>query len=55
MASRTYIGGVLKNTPDNMMRWLQDPPGVDHQTAMPNVRVNESDARDIAAFLYTLR
>ncbi|HEV8291887.1 MAG TPA: hypothetical protein VGP94_08170, partial [Tepidisphaeraceae bacterium] len=33
MGTRTYIGGVLKNTPDNMKMWLKDPPGVDAKTA----------------------
>jgi cytochrome c1 len=55
MASRAYIGGVLPNAPDNMMRWIRDPRGVDSLTAMPNTGVTESDARHIAAYLYTLR
>jgi cytochrome c2 len=55
IASRNYIGGVLQNTPDNMIRWLQNPPGVDPMTAMPNVHLSEADARDIAGYLYTLR
>jgi len=55
MASRSYIGGVLPNTPDNMLRWLRDPRGVDSLTAMPNVGVTPSDARHLAAYLYTLR
>ena len=55
IASRAYIGGVLNNTPDNMITWLQNPPGVDPKTAMPNLHVSESDARDIASYLYTLR
>jgi cytochrome c1 len=38
-----------------MVRWVKDPPGVDPLTAMPNLRVTDDDARDIAAFLYTLR
>jgi cytochrome c1 len=37
-----------------LIRWIQDPPSIDPKTAMPNVRVTEADARDIAAFLYTL-
>jgi cytochrome c len=52
---RPYIGGVARNTPDNMIRWIQNAPGVDPQTAMPNLHVPESDARDIASYLYTLR
>jgi cytochrome c len=55
IAKRTYVGGILANTPDNMVRWLRDPPGVDPRTAMPNMGVTEADARDIAAFLYTLQ
>jgi cytochrome c len=55
VASRMYIGGVLRNTPDDMIRWIQNPPAIDAKTAMPNVHVTESDARDIAGYLYTLR
>jgi cytochrome c len=55
IASRSYIGGVLPNAPDNMLRWLRDPRAVDPLTAMPNVGVTPSDARHIAAYLYTLR
>src|SRR3954462_9405943 len=41
VASRMYIGGVMKNTPTNMMQWIKDPPSVDPLTAMPNVHVSE--------------
>jgi cytochrome c len=55
IAVRGYIAGVLPNAPDNMIRWIRDPRGVDSLTAMPNTGVTEHDARDIAAYLYTLR
>ena len=55
LAGRAYIAGVLPNTPDNLIRWIQNPPGVDEKTAMPNVGVTARDARDIAAYLYTLK
>ncbi|MFL5574994.1 MAG: c-type cytochrome [Gemmatimonadaceae bacterium] len=55
IASRAYIAGVLENEPANMVRWIRDPKGVDALTAMPNTGVTESDARHIAAYLYTLR
>ncbi len=55
IASRTYIAGVLGNSPENMMRWLHDPPAVDPRTAMPNLHLSDTDVRDIASFLYTLR
>ena len=55
MAERGFVSGVMKNTPDNLIRWIQDPPAVDPMTAMPKLRVKESDARDIASYLYTLK
>lgn len=55
IARRSYVGGVVPNTPPALIRWIVDPPAVDSLTAMPNVGVTELDARDIAAFLYTLR
>jgi cytochrome c1 len=52
-AQRVYIAGVLPNTAENLVRWIMNPPGVDPLTAMPNLGVNESTARDIATFLYS--
>ncbi len=51
---RAFIGGVLTNTPDNMVRWLKDPQSVDPLSAMPALGLTDQDARDVAAFLYTL-
>ena len=55
MADRMYIGGVIPNTPENMIRWLQNPQEADRLTAMPNLGISDSDARDIAGYIYTLR
>ena len=55
LADRAYIAGVLPNAPDNLVRWIEDPKAVDSLTAMPKVGVTPADARDIAAYLYTLR
>lgn len=54
-ARRAYIAGQLVNQPDNLVRWIQDPQGVEPGTAMPNLGVTPAVARDIAAYLYTLR
>lgn len=51
-AERSYIAGVLPNTPANMVRWLRDPPRVDPRTAMPRLGLDEREAADIAAYLY---
>lgn len=53
--SRYYISGVLVNTPENLFRWVSKPQEVDPATAMPDLGVTERQARDIAAYLYTLR
>ena len=55
IAQRAYIAGVLPNAPENMVRWIQHPRAVDSLTAMPELGVSSADARDIAAYLYTLR
>jgi putative membrane protein len=55
VSQRVFIAGVLPNEPDNMIRWIENPPGIDPMTAMPNMGVTVRDARDIAAYLYTLR
>jgi putative membrane protein len=55
VSQRVFIAGVLPNQPDNMIRWIEDPPGIDSKTAMPNMGVTPRDARDIAAYLYNLR
>ena len=55
IATRAYIAGVLPNQPENMIRWIMNPPGVDDKTAMPKLHVTATDARDIAAYLYTLQ
>ncbi|SSW67145.1 Cytochrome c oxidase subunit 2 [Achromobacter veterisilvae] len=54
IASRPYIAGTLPNTPTNMQRWLRQPARVKPWTAMPDLGLTGQDARDIAAFLYTL-
>jgi cytochrome c2 len=52
---RTYIAGVLPNTPENLVRWIRDPRGVDEKTAMPNLGVTPRDAVDIAAYIYSMQ
>lgn len=49
---RAYIAGVLPNRPDNLLRWLMDPPAVSSDTAMPNQNLSLEQARALAAWLY---
>jgi mono/diheme cytochrome c family protein len=54
LSRRVYIGGVLTNTPENMVRWIINPPAIDEKTAMPATGISEAEARDVAAYLYSL-
>lgn len=52
---RTMIAGELPNSPENLVRWLKNPPAVEPGTAMPNLGLTDKQAQDVAAYLYTLR
>jgi cytochrome c2 len=52
---RTIIAGELPNTPQNLVTWIKNPVAVEPGTAMPALGVSDSQAHDIAAYLYTLR
>ena len=54
-SGRVYIGGRLQNTPDNLVLWIENPHQVDPQNVMPPMGIGEAEARDIAAYLYTLK
>ena len=54
-ASRLYVAGVFENRPDNLVRWITSPQEVTPGTAMPNLGVTKAQARDMAAYLYTLQ
>ena len=55
VAKRVYLGGVLPNSRESMARWIRTPKAFDPQTAMPNLGVSEEHARDMVAYLHTLR
>jgi cytochrome c2 len=55
IAVRQYLGGHLTNTPGNMVKWIQHPQSIDPNNAMPELGVTDQDARDVSAYLYTLR
>jgi cytochrome c2 len=55
IGEQSFIAGVLQNTPDNMIRWIQDPQKVDSLSAMPNLGLTEGQARDVAAYLYKIQ
>jgi mono/diheme cytochrome c family protein len=55
IADRKYLGGRLPNTPENLVRWIRHPREISPQSLMPDLGVSEQHARDMAAYLLTLR
>jgi cytochrome c2 len=53
--TRSEIAGVLVNNPQNLTRWVRRPQEIVPGNGMPDQGVTERDARDIAAYLYTIR
>lgn len=54
-ARRTNIGGTLPNRPEVLIRFLMNAPAELPGTGMPNLQLDEAQARDLAALLYTLQ
>jgi cytochrome c len=52
---RSFIAGEIPNTPVNLVQWIMAPQSVESGTAMPTLGVPQSEARQIAAYLFTLR
>jgi cytochrome c1 len=55
IGTRVFIAGMLRNTPDNMVAWLKNPQAIIPGNAMPNMNLNEAQARDITAYLAGLQ
>jgi putative membrane protein len=55
VAARVYIAGYLPNEPETLVRWIMAPQAYRDPTVMPDLGVTEQQARDIAAYLYTMK
>lgn len=52
---RSYIAGYIPNNAEMLARWIVDPRSLMPNTTMPSMGVSPADARDMAAYLHTLR
>jgi cytochrome c2 len=50
---RVYVGGVVTNSPDNLVKWIVSPQAFSPRSAMPATGISEAEARDVAAYLYS--
>jgi cytochrome c2 len=55
VASRQVIAGTIVNTPENLLLWIMQPQKLKPGSAMPSLGVTQQDARDMAAYLATVR
>lgn len=55
VGERIFIAGNLRNTPENMVRWLQHPQQIRPGSAMPDLGIGDDEAQQIAGYLATLR
>jgi mono/diheme cytochrome c family protein len=55
IARRRFIAGIVVNDPQGLIEWLRRPQALHPGSAMPDLGVTERDARDMAAYLYTVQ
>lgn len=53
--TRLYLAGSVPNRPGLLIQFVRDAPSLVPGTAMPDLPLDEQEARDVAAYLYTLR
>lgn len=52
LRKRVFLAGVVRNTADNLVQWIVDPPSLSPRTAMPVTGISRREAADVAAYLY---
>lgn len=52
---RTFGGASFDNTPENVARWLRDPPAMKPGSKMPNYHLSEDEISSLVAYLESLR
>lgn len=52
---RSYIAGRIPNQGDNLARWIVEPSALVFDTTMPSMGVSPAQARDMAAYLGSLK
>ncbi len=54
-ADQGLIAGQVPNQPGNLMRFVRNAPAFVPGSAMPAIAMTDQDARDVSAYLLTLR
>ncbi len=51
----TIAAGMMPNTPENLAKWLKNPPGVKAGSLMPNLNLNDETVQALVAYLGSLK
>lgn len=54
MANRIYVAGILRNSTDNLSRWIRNPQQISPGNAMPDMNLSRYEAHAMAVYLGTL-
>jgi hypothetical protein len=54
MSARHLIAGQLPSRPDLLAAFVRDAPALLEGTSMPAMPLSQRDARDVAAYLYSI-
>ncbi len=55
LGARAEIAGKLSADPQNLIAWIRHPQTISPGVGMPDIPMSDQDARNVAAYLYTLR
>jgi cytochrome c len=55
IAVRAFLAGDQPNDPAHMIQWVQHAQAIRPGSGMPDIPMTDQRARDIAAYLYTLK
>jgi cytochrome c2 len=55
LGAREKLNSGVAATPDNIVKWIVDPKAMKPETEMPDLDINEATAKDITAYLLSLK
>lgn len=55
MSRETIAAGIAQNTPDNLLRWIENPDALKPGSRMPPMGLGDRELKAVAAYMQTLR
>src|ERR1700709_1449836 len=55
IGQRVFVGGVGPHFPGELVQWIVKPQSFSPRSAMPATGISETEARDVATYLYSQR